>query len=197
MAKNQTFEINGDTVTGLVSDINFNYGASRRGSGHFFIQESAPRSVVRMVDKMSNKDREKVTKLVIKTSNNETKTFKIRDFRTCCGYDICCEILHPITGDSLNTVKANTNTVVTEQRIKPKVVRDKEFYKRIGRMGGDKTAQTHGREFYEEIGRKGGLRTAETHGAEFYSEIGSKSRIGAPKGGMRVRKLIQKGKEKE
>ena len=41
-----------------------------------------------------------------------------------------------------------------------------------------------------EAGRKGGLRTAETHGEEFYSEIGSK-------GGRRVRKLIQEGKEFE
>ena len=48
----------------------------------------------------------------------------------------------------------------------------------------------------EEAGRRGGLRTSETHGGEFYSEIGRKGgKIGGPKGGQRVRKLIQEGKE--
>jgi hypothetical protein len=50
----------------------------------------------------------------------------------------------------------------------------------------------------EEAGRKGGLRTSETHGEEFYSEIGRKGgKIGGPKGGQRVRNLIQAGKEHE
>jgi len=50
----------------------------------------------------------------------------------------------------------------------------------------------------EEAGRRGGLRTAATHGQEFYSEIGRKGgRIGGPKGGQRVRKLIQEGKARE
>lgn len=49
-----------------------------------------------------------------------------------------------------------------------------------------------------EAGRRGGLRTSETHGEEFYSEIGRKGgRIGGPKGGQRVRKLIQEGKARE
>jgi len=42
----------------------------------------------------------------------------------------------------------------------------------------------------EEAGRMGGRRTSETHGSEFYSEIGSK-------GGQKVRRLIQEGKEHE
>ena len=42
----------------------------------------------------------------------------------------------------------------------------------------------------EEAGRMGGQKTAETHGPEFYSEIGRK-------GGHRVRKLVQEGKEYE
>lgn len=42
----------------------------------------------------------------------------------------------------------------------------------------------------EEAGRMGGEKTAETHGEEFYSEIGHK-------GGQKVRKLIQEGKEHE
>ncbi len=41
-----------------------------------------------------------------------------------------------------------------------------------------------------EAGRMGGLKTSETHGTEYYSEIGSK-------GGRKVRKLIQEGKEHE
>ena len=41
-----------------------------------------------------------------------------------------------------------------------------------------------------EAGRMGGLKTSETHGPEFYSEIGSK-------GGQKVRKLIDEGKEHE
>ena len=50
----------------------------------------------------------------------------------------------------------------------------------------------------EEAGRKGGLKTAETHGEEFYSEIGRKGgKIGGPKGGQRVRKLIEVGKAHE
>ena len=50
----------------------------------------------------------------------------------------------------------------------------------------------------EEAGRKGGLRTAETHGEKFYSEIGRKGgKIGGPKGGQRVRKLIEEGKAHE
>jgi len=46
----------------------------------------------------------------------------------------------------------------------------------------------------EEAGRKGGLKggkkTAETHGREFYEEIGHK-------GGQKVRKLVQEGKDHE
>ena len=41
-----------------------------------------------------------------------------------------------------------------------------------------------------EAGRLGGERTSETHGRQFYSEIGSK-------GGQRVRRLIQEGKARE
>ncbi|MGD6935312.1 MAG: KGG domain-containing protein [Candidatus Bathyarchaeia archaeon] len=39
-------------------------------------------------------------------------------------------------------------------------------------------------------GQKGGRRTAETHGREFYEEIGHK-------GGQKVRRLIQEGKQQE
>jgi general stress protein YciG len=42
----------------------------------------------------------------------------------------------------------------------------------------------------EEAGRLGGERTAQTHGEKFYSEIGHK-------GGQKVRKLIEDGKRFE
>ncbi|MCW4028331.1 MAG: Em GEA1 (EM1) [Candidatus Bathyarchaeota archaeon] len=42
----------------------------------------------------------------------------------------------------------------------------------------------------EEAGRMGGQKTAETHGEEFYSEIGHK-------GGQKVKRLIEEGKEYE
>ena len=49
-----------------------------------------------------------------------------------------------------------------------------------------------------EAGRRGGLRTSATHGEEFYNEIGRKrGRVGGPKGGQRVRKLIQVVREHE
>ncbi|NLC55858.1 MAG: Em GEA1 (EM1) [Armatimonadetes bacterium] len=49
-----------------------------------------------------------------------------------------------------------------------------------------------------EAGRKGGETTAERHGHEFYEEIGHKGgEIGGPRGGQRVRELIEKGKQAE
>lgn len=41
-----------------------------------------------------------------------------------------------------------------------------------------------------EAGRMGGERTSETHGREFYEEIGHK-------GGQRVKELIEEGKQAE
>jgi uncharacterized protein len=58
--------------------------------------------------------------------------------------------------------------------------------------------ETKGKMTVAEAGRKGGLKTSQTHGEEFYSEIGRKGgKIGGPKGGQRVRKLIQEGKMHE
>jgi general stress protein YciG len=42
----------------------------------------------------------------------------------------------------------------------------------------------------EEAGRMGGRKTAETHGPEFYSQIGSK-------GGQKIRRLIREGRLRE
>ncbi len=59
-------------------------------------------------------------------------------------------------------------------------------------------AERKGKMTVEEAGRKGGLRTSENHGEKFYSEIGRKGgKIGGPKVGQRVRKLIQEGKAYE
>lgn len=46
----------------------------------------------------------------------------------------------------------------------------------------------------EEAGRKGGESTSASHGREFYQDIGHK---GGQKGGPKVRRLIQEGKEME
>ncbi|MGD6810230.1 MAG: KGG domain-containing protein [Candidatus Bathyarchaeia archaeon] len=42
----------------------------------------------------------------------------------------------------------------------------------------------------QDAGRLGGEKTSETHGKEFYSDIGHK-------GGQKVKKLIEEGKEFE
>ncbi|MCL5877914.1 MAG: Em GEA1 (EM1) [Candidatus Bathyarchaeota archaeon] len=58
--------------------------------------------------------------------------------------------------------------------------------------------EKRGKMTVEEAGRRGGLKTAQTHGEEFYSEIGRKGgRIGGPKGGQRVRRLVEQGKARE
>ncbi len=52
------------------------------------------------------------------------------------------------------------------------------------------TEKRKGKMTVEEAGRMGGEKTSETHGEEFYSEIGRK-------GGQKVRKLIEEGKSHE
>ena len=50
----------------------------------------------------------------------------------------------------------------------------------------------------EEAGRKGGETVKRKYGHEFYEEIGRKGgEISGPKGGNRVRELIEKGKQSE
>ncbi len=61
-----------------------------------------------------------------------------------------------------------------ERREKSKEGKGEMTVSEAGRLGGEKTAETHGREFYEEIGQKGG-----------------------EKGGQRVKTLIEEGKEHE
>ena len=46
-----------------------------------------------------------------------------------------------------------------------------------------------------EAGHRGGQATAQSHGHAFYQEIGHKGgQIGGPKGGQRVKELIERGK---
>ncbi len=66
-----------------------------------------------------------------------------------------------------------------------------------GRMGGERTAETHGPEFYSEIGSKGGSRRARQH--EGTPEARGKTSLeeAGHMGGQKVRRLIQAGKERE
>jgi uncharacterized protein len=56
-----------------------------------------------------------------------------------------------------------------------------------GKLGGLKTASTHGKEFYKEIGRKGGRKVADVRGSNFFSEIGKES--GAKRAKQRAQAL--------
>jgi uncharacterized protein len=66
-----------------------------------------------------------------------------------------------------------------------------------GRLGGEKTAETHGPEFYSEIGSKGGSQRAKQH--EGSPEARGKTSLeeAGHRGGQKVRRLIQAGKEHE
>ncbi|MCW4001377.1 MAG: hypothetical protein NWE93_14185 [Candidatus Bathyarchaeota archaeon] len=66
-----------------------------------------------------------------------------------------------------------------------------------GRLGGEKTSETHGPEFYSEIGSKGGSERAKQH--EGSAEAMGKTSLeeAGHRGGQRVRELIEEGKERE
>jgi uncharacterized protein len=66
-----------------------------------------------------------------------------------------------------------------------------------GRLGGERTAETHGPEFYSEIGSKGGSQRAKQH--EGSPEARGKTSLeeAGHRGGQKVRRLIQAGKEHE
>ena len=51
------------------------------------------------------------------------------------------------------------------------MVKDHDFYSRIGSKGGQKTA-LRGSEFYSSIGTKGGNAVKKMKGFKFYSKIG-------------------------
>ncbi len=66
-----------------------------------------------------------------------------------------------------------------------------------GRMGGEKTSETHGPEFYSEIGSKGGLERAKQHEGTEEAEGKTSLEEAGHRGGQRVRTLIEAGKEHE
>ena len=66
-----------------------------------------------------------------------------------------------------------------------------------GRMGGEKTSETHGPEFYSEIGNKGGSERAKQHEGSTEAEGKTSLEEAGHRGGQRVRKLIEEGKEHE
>ncbi len=66
-----------------------------------------------------------------------------------------------------------------------------------GRMGGEKTSETHGPEFYSEIGSKGGSQRAKQHEGSMEAEGKTSLEEAGHRGGQRVRKLIEEGKEHE
>jgi general stress protein YciG len=65
-----------------------------------------------------------------------------------------------------------------ERRARSKEGKGEMTVSEAGHMGGERTAETHGREFYEDIGHKGGQRvkTLIEEGKEHESESPSKSR---------------------
>lgn len=66
-----------------------------------------------------------------------------------------------------------------------------------GRMGGEKTAETHGPEFYSEIGSKGGSQRAKQHEGSIEARGKTSLEEAGHKGGQKVRRLIQAGKQHE
>jgi uncharacterized protein len=66
-----------------------------------------------------------------------------------------------------------------------------------GRMGGEKTAQTHGPEFYSQIGSKGGSQRAKQHEGTLEARGKTSLEEAGHRGGQTVRRLIQAGKEHE
>jgi general stress protein YciG len=66
-----------------------------------------------------------------------------------------------------------------------------------GRMGGEKTSETHGPDFYSEIGSKGGSERAKQHEGSSEAEGKTSLEEAGHRGGQRVKKLIEEGKEHE
>lgn len=64
-----------------------------------------------------------------------------------------------------------------------------------GRLGGQKTASTHGREFYEQIGKMGGEKVAREKGPQFYSQIGRKGGETVSKDHRHMSEIGRKGGE--
>lgn len=86
--------------------------------------------------------------------------------------------------------------------------RSSDFYRKIGRRGGEIRRGQLGREGYRALGRKGGETRKQTLGANGYAELGKKGgearkrTLGSEgyaelgrKGGQRVAELIRRGRE--
>lgn len=56
--------------------------------------------------------------------------------------------------------------------LKAKVKDNPDYFRELGRKGGKKTADTHGKEYYSAMGKKGGEALRAQRGDEFYEEIG-------------------------
>ncbi len=66
-----------------------------------------------------------------------------------------------------------------------------------GRLGGEKTSQTHGPEFYSEIGSKGGSQRAKQHEGTLEARGKTSLEEAGHRGGQKVRRLIEAGKQHE
>ncbi|MCL2359281.1 hypothetical protein [Candidatus Bathycorpusculum sp.] len=75
--------------------------------------------------------------------------------------------------------------------------RGKMTVEEAGRLGGEKTAETHGPEFYSEIGSKGGSQRARQHEGTKEAQGKTSLEEAGHRGGQRVRKLIAEGKNFE
>ncbi|MDR0372034.1 MAG: hypothetical protein LBI79_00495 [Nitrososphaerota archaeon] len=75
--------------------------------------------------------------------------------------------------------------------------RGKMTVEEAGRLGGERTAETHGPEFYSTIGSKGGSQRAKQHEGTRAAEGKTSLEEAGHLGGQRVRKLIQEGKSYE
>ena len=64
-------------------------------------------------------------------------------------------------------------------------------------MGGVKTSATHGSDFYSEIGSKGGSKRAMQHEGTLEARGKTSLEEAGHRGGQKVRRLIQAGKEFE
>ncbi len=63
-----------------------------------------------------------------------------------------------------------------------------------GRLGGEKTAETHGPEFYSEIGNKGGSQRAKQHEGTLEARGKTSLEEAGHRGGQKVRRLIEAGR---
>ncbi len=63
-----------------------------------------------------------------------------------------------------------------------------------GRLGGEKTAETHGPEFYSEIGSKGGSQRAKQHEGTLEARGKTSLEEAGHRGGQKVRRLIEAGR---